>query len=96
MNHMAGNRKKISLRTANAFAAIHAQQTQEHLLGKVGDVRRIAQPHGQEAAQAGPIPGRDTRDEAAIVRFTHTQPLGQDSPKGIRALSMGKWVCGAL
>jgi len=42
MNHMAGNGKKISLRTANTLVAIDAQQAQEHLLGKVGDVRGIA------------------------------------------------------
>src|SRR5450631_267985 len=91
MNHVARNGKQISLRTSNALIAIDAQQTQEHLLRKVRDIRGISEPHRQKAAQSRPIAGGNVRDETPIVRYTHSQPLVRDCP---RPLERFPWESG--
>ena len=66
LNYMARNGEKICFRATDALVAFDAQKSQKNLLGKIRDVRGVAQAYGKKTAQPAAVSGGDPRDEDKV------------------------------
>src|ERR1700722_14545576 len=74
LNYMARNGEKICFRATDALVALDAQKSQKDLLGKIRDVRGVAQAYGKKPAQPAAVSGGNARDDVTIVRYAHARP----------------------
>ena len=90
VNHVARDREKVGLRTADCVVAVHPQKTQKDFLSEIRNVRGITKSMQQEATKPPAVLARDAGHESITVRVGQAPTLYwcPDS----RACAAAKWI----
>jgi hypothetical protein len=71
MEHVTRDRQQVGFGAADLVVTLHPQETQEHLLRQVGNIRRVSQSRSQKTPQTTPVPHGDLGYELAGVISVH-------------------------
>lgn len=74
LQDVAGDREEIGFGVTDRVLPLDPQESQENLLGNIGDVVHVTQAHRQKLTQSSPISSGNTRNEAIFIQGQQPNP----------------------